>query len=75
MIDIVTSFTIKKDGHEDEVTCFGKLDESARKIELHYELNSVGSILMRAEDFWGKKLVLSVKSTDAQIYIIYGCFF
>ena len=75
MIDIVTSFTIKKDGHEDEITCFGKLDESARKIELHYELNSVGSILMRAEDFWGKKLVLSVKSTDAQIYIIYDCIF
>ena len=75
MIDIVTSFAVSKDGHEDEIICFGKLDETARKVELHYELNSVGSILMRAEDFWGRKLLLSVKSTDAQIYIVYGCFF
>ena len=75
MIDIVTSFTVRKDGQEDEIICFGKLDETTRKIELHYELNSVGSILMRAEDFWGRRLLLSVKSTDAQIYIVYGCFF
>ena len=75
MIDIVTSFTVSKDGHEDEIICFGKLDETAREIELHYELNSVGSVLMRAEDFWGRRLLLSVKSTDAQIYIVYGCFF
>lgn len=75
MIDIVTSFVVHKDGHEDEIICFGKLDETARKIELHYELNSIGSVLMRAEDFWGRKLLLSVKSTDAQIYIVYGCFF
>lgn len=75
MIDIVTSFVVHKDGHEDKIICFGKLDETARRIELHYELNSIGSVLMRAEDFWGRKLLLSAKSTDAQIYIVYGCFF
>ena len=75
MIDIVTSFTVSKDGHEDEIVCFGKLNETAREIELHYELNRVGSILVSAEDFWGRRLLLSVKSTDAQIYFVYGCFF
>ena len=73
MIDIVTSFQVTKDGHQDDVIMFGTVDENNRKIELHYELNSVGSVLMRADDFWGKLLTLRVKNTNAELFIIYGC--
>lgn len=73
MIDIVTSLTIVSDGHEDEVCFFGRIDEEKREIVLHYELDRTGNVLLQAEDFWKRKLVLSVKSTDARIYSVYGC--
>lgn len=75
MIDIVTSFAIKKGDQEHIISFFGKIDEASRTIVLNYEVDSTGSILLDIADIGGRIFALPVTSTIAQSYVVYGCYF
>ncbi len=75
MLDIVAYLLIKNEENEEGIRLFGRIDVENRSIELHYEVNSVGSIQFRADAFQGKKITFPVKSTDAKIYAVYNCSF
>ena len=73
MIDIVTTFPIKQEGSACIINLFGRINESNRTFDLHYELDSNSDALTRPGALLGQTFNMRVKSTSAQIYIVYDC--
>lgn len=75
MIDVVTSISLKRDEQNYKIDLFGSIDEVNRKIVLNYELNCVPNGKLEFADFMAPLRDFLVKSTDAKIYGVYGCYF
>ena len=73
MIDVVTNLHFKKDQLEEIIPLFGRINETARSFELHYEQKTPATICLGAEDFLGRRFNFAVKGTDSKLYVVYSC--
>ncbi len=73
MIDVITNLLYKNDQLEEIIPLFGRINETVRSFELHYEQKTPATICLRAEDFLGRRFNFAVKGTDSKLYVVYGC--